>query len=243
MMQQETFDIEAKNICKKFGEREALKDVSISVPAGARLFIFGPNGAGKTTLLRILTTLSRPSAGTLNILGMDSSNKPEEIRARIGFVSHKSMLYDDLTAEENLIFYANLYGIKGKAARERARNKLRAVGLSGRRLDCPRTFSRGMTQRLSIARAFVHDPQIVFLDEPYSGLDPHAVNLLDNFLHEMCANKTLVCVSHNVQHAYNECTHMLLISAGEVRLFDSRENVDFETFSALYNEVVGAGVS
>lgn len=237
------FDIEATGLSKKFGEREALKSVSINVPAGARLFIFGPNGAGKTTLLRTLATLSRPSSGMLNVLGIDSSNKPEEIRARIGFVSHKSMLYDDLTAEENLIFYANLYGIKGDAASARAREKLNAVGLNGRRLDCPRTFSRGMTQRLSIARAFIHDPKIVFLDEPYSGLDPHAVNLLDNFLHEMCTDKTLVWVSHDIERGYDECTHILLMSAGEVRLFDSRENIDFDTFSALYSEVVGAGVS
>ncbi len=236
-------DIEAQNLCKQFGTRVAVDDVSISVPHGAKLLIFGTNGAGKTTLLRMLATLSKPTSGKLHVAGFDASEKTDEIRAHIGFISHQSMLYENLTAEENLIFFAKLYGICGSAAKKRAREMLEAVELSSRRLDCARTFSRGMTQRLSIARAFIHDPQIVFLDEPYSGLDPHAVNILDSFLKERCAEKTLVWVSHDLKRGYDACTHLLILASGEVRMFASREDVSFEDFAHLYGKIASAEVS
>ena len=229
--------IEAVGLCKQFGTRAAVKDVNLNVPAGAHLLIFGANGAGKTTLLRMLATLSRPTSGTLHVAGLDARENADAVRAHIGFISHNSMLYENLTAEENLVFFANLYGITGRAARTRAREMLDAVELSSRRLDCVRTFSRGMTQRLSIARAFIHDPDIVFLDEPYSGLDPHACGVLDNFLQQMCAGKTLVQVSHNLQRGLDAASHVLVLKDGRVVESGTREEVNL---SKLFEGAAGA---
>ncbi|MEG0322768.1 MAG: ABC transporter ATP-binding protein, partial [Raoultibacter sp.] len=127
----------------------------------AFLSIFGPNGAGKTTLLRILSTLSRATTGSASLMGIDIKEEPDKVRDHIGLISHNSMLYLDLTAEENLLFAAKLYGVENPE--ERVLEMLEAVELKHRRLDTVRTFSRGMTQRLSIARALIHDPDVVFL--------------------------------------------------------------------------------
>ncbi|MFR5195610.1 MAG: ABC transporter ATP-binding protein, partial [Eggerthella lenta] len=167
--------IKTKKLSKVFGNRRAVDNVSIEVPQGAFLSIFGPNGAGKTTLLRVLSTLSRATSGSATLMGVDLKEDPDKARDHIGLISHNSMLYPDLTAEQNLMIYARLYGVVDPEAR--VLELLEAVELKHRRLDVVRTFSRGMTQRLSIARALIHDPDVVFLDEPYSGLDPHAVEI------------------------------------------------------------------
>jgi len=172
--------VEAKELSKAFGTRKALDGVSFDLPEGAFLSIFGPNGAGKTTLLKLLSTLARPTGGQARVGGIDLKEEPDKARELIGVIPHQSMLYPDLTAEENLALYAELYGVADPKAR--AVELLEAVGLSHRRLDPVRTFSRGMTQRISIARALVHDPAVVFLDEPYSGLDPHAVDIFDSLI-------------------------------------------------------------
>ena len=154
--------IETRKLSKVFGNRRAVDNVSITVPRGAFLSIFGPNGAGKTTLLRVLSTLSRATSGSAKLMGIDLKEEPDRVRDHIGLISHNSMLYPDLTAEENLMIYARLYGVEDPQAR--VRDLLEAVELKHRHLDVVRTFSRGMTQRLSIARALVHDPDVVFLD-------------------------------------------------------------------------------
>ena len=167
--------LRVEKLVKKFGTRKAADGITFALPQGAFLSVFGPNGAGKTTLLRMLATLARPTSGTIEVLGVDAKEKPDEVRELIGIISHNTMLYPDLTAEENLILYAKLYGVSDPKAR--AIELLDAVGLKARRLDRVRTFSRGMKQRTAIARALVNDPAVVLLDEPYSGLDPHAVEI------------------------------------------------------------------
>lgn len=233
--------IEASHLTKTFGTRKAVDDVTFVLPKGAFLSIFGPNGAGKTTLLNMISTLSRPSSGTLAVAGFDVKERPEEVRHRIGYISHLSMLYPDLTAEENLMFYARLYGVNDPQAR--IDFLLDAVGLAHRKLDTVRTFSRGMIQRASIARALVHDPEIVLLDEPYSGLDPHAVDIFDGLIEKVRAGRTFVMVSHDLAKGFEMCTHVLMMARGRVAAFSQRDALGFDTFSGLYREIVGMGVA
>ena len=233
--------LEVAHATKAFGTRKALDDVSFALPEGAFLSVFGPNGAGKTTLLRVLSSLARLSSGEVRIDGIDLKEEPDRLRERIGLVSHRSMLYPDLTAEENLRFYAELYGVADPQAR--AAELLEAVGLSHRRLDRVRTFSRGMTQRVSIARALVHDPRVVFLDEPYSGLDPHAVDVFDSLISAMRGERTFVMVSHDLAKGFEMCTHALVLSRGRVVVFAPRDELDFDEFSRLYRDIVGMGVA
>ena len=222
--------IKTKKLSKVFGNRRAVDNVSIEVPQGAFLSIFGPNGAGKTTLLRVLSTLSRATSGSATLMGVDLKEDPDKARDHIGLISHNSMLYPDLTAEQNLMIYARLYGVVDPEAR--VLELLEAVELKHRRLDVVRTFSRGMTQRLSIARALIHDPDVVFLDEPYSGLDPHAVEIFDDLM-----------VSHDLQKGFAMCTHALVLAKGKVVAFDEKDAFDFDEFSTLYRSTVGMGVA
>lgn len=257
-----------RGLSKVFGARRALDDVSFELPQGAFLSIFGHNGAGKTTLLRILSTLMRPTAGSAAVLGLSLKEKPDEVRGHIGLISHRSMLYPDLSAAENLLLTARLYGIPDAPARVDA--MLAAVELTARRHDVVRSFSRGMTQRLSIARALLHDPRLVFLDEPYSGLDPHAVEILDGLIalaregsrggadgtrHTECdetvdrAHRTphtarsLVMVSHDLRKGFDLSSHVLMLAKGRVVLFGEKDALAYEQFAELYRSTVGVGVS
>lgn len=233
--------ITTSKLSKVFGNRKAVDKVTFDVPQGAFLSIFGPNGAGKTTLLRVLSTLSRATSGTASLMGIDIKEEPDKVRDHIGLISHNSMLYLDLTAEENLLFAAQLYGVENPE--ERVLELLEAVELKHRRLDTVRTFSRGMTQRLSIARALIHDPGVVFLDEPYSGLDPHAVEIFDELIGQVRENRTFVMVSHDLQKGFAMCTHALVLAKGRIVAFDEKENLDFEEFSQIYRQTVGMGVA
>ena len=233
--------IETKKLSKVFGNRKAVDNVTIEVPQGAFLSIFGPNGAGKTTLLRVLSTLSLATSGKATLMGVDLKEEPDRARDHIGLISHNSMLYPDLTAEQNLMIYARLYGVVDPEAR--VMELLEAVELKHRRLDVVRTFSRGMTQRLSIARALIHDPDVVFLDEPYSGLDPHAVEIFDELIGQQRADRTFVMVSHDLQKGFDMCTHALVLAKGRVVSFDEKDNLDFDEFHDLYRATVGMGVA
>lgn len=233
--------IETKKLTKVFGDRKALDKVSIEVPEGAFLSIFGPNGAGKTTLVRTLATLSRATSGTALVAGFDAKEEPDKVREHIGLISHNPMLYPDLTAMENLMFTAQLYGVVN--AEERVRELLRAVELDHRRFDVVRTFSRGMTQRLSIARALMNDPDVVFLDEPYAGLDPHAVEIFDGIIEQLRDGRTFIMVSHDLQKGFDVCTHALVLARGRVVSYAPKEDIDFEQFRQLYRETVGMGVA
>lgn len=233
--------IETKKLTKVFGDRKALDKVSIEVPEGAFLSIFGPNGAGKTTLVRTLATLSRATLGTALVAGFDAKEEPDKVREHIGLISHNPMLYPDLTAMENLMFTAQLYGVVN--AEERVRELLRAVELDHRRFDMVRTFSRGMTQRLSIARALMNDPDVVFLDEPYAGLDPHAVEIFDGLIEQLRDGRTFIMVSHDLQKGFDVCTHALVLARGRVVSYAPKEDIDFGQFRQLYRETVGMGVA
>ena len=234
------YAVEAQGLIKQFGSRRGLDGVDLAVPAGAFLSIFGPNGAGKTTLLRMLALLSRPTRGSLSILGVDALDDPDALRSRIGLISHKSMLYGDLTARENLEFFSSLYGEPNRA---RIDELLRLVELDHRRNDCVRTYSRGMQQRLSIARALVNDPDLVLLDEPYSGLDPHAAELFDELIGRVRDGRTFIMVSHDLQKGYDMCTHALILARGKVVVCAEKAQIDAAAFRGLYLATVGMGVA
>lgn len=239
--------IEVSGLAKVFGLRKALDGVDLELPRGAFLSIFGPNGAGKTTLLRILATLTRPSGGDARLLGIDLKQEPDELRGHIGLISHKPLLYLDLSAGENLLLAARLYGVP--APEQRVTELLATVELTSRRHDIVRTFSRGMTQRLSIARALVHDPSLVFLDEPYSGLDPRAVQILDGLLAQIrgqdtpAGPRTFCMVSHDMDKGFDLASHLLILERGRVVLFAEKEAVERKDFVQQYHRSVGMGAA
>lgn len=233
--------IDLQHVTKAFLERKAVNDLTLSVEEGSFLAIFGPNGAGKTTLLRLVSTLAQPTSGRIELCGVDAKKDAEAARGLVGLISHNAMVYPDLTAQENLEFFARLYGVPDPAAR--ALELLDAVGLKSRRFDAARTFSRGMTQRLAIARALVNDPRIVLLDEPYSGLDPHAVDVFDRLLARVRDGRTFVMVSHDLDKGLSLCTHALIMAKGRVVASGARDAFDAEEFRALYRTTVGMGVS
>lgn len=233
--------LHVEHLTKQFGTRKAVDDVSFDLPQGAFLSVFGPNGAGKTTLLRMLATLSRPSAGSMIIDGIDAKENPDKLRSHVGLISHNSMLYPDLTAEENLVFYGRLYGVANPEAR--ALELLDAVGLKHRRLDRVRTFSRGMTQRVSIARALVHDPSVVLLDEPYSGLDPHAVDIFDRLIEQQREGRTFVMVSHDFEKGSALADYVLVMARGRIVRFAERSEIATADLREIYRTTVGTGVA
>jgi heme exporter protein A len=197
----------------------------------------GPNGAGKTTLLRILATLTRPTSGQVMIDGLDLAHHADAIRRRIGFVSHQSLLYGDLSAEENLIFYGRMYGVADLEQQITA--MLDSVGLGSRRYDRVRTFSRGMRQRLSIARALLHQPRLLLLDEPYTGLDQQAAETLNRLLTGCETDRlTVVMATHDLDGGLNKAQEALILSDGVMVHRMTRDSWDMEEFRRLYRETL-----
>jgi heme exporter protein A len=205
--------VEARGLGKRFVSVRALSDVDLDVHAGESLAIFGPNGAGKTTLIKLFSTILEPSSGRLRVFG-EERPRPE-VRRRIGLVSHGSFLYGDLTAEENLRFYAGLYGVAADPARIGV--LLAEVGLEAWRGRPLKTFSRGMEQRLALARAFLHDPELLLLDEPYSGLDPRAVaHLQEILLRFHRRGKAIVLTTHDIGRGLEVCDRASILRGGRL---------------------------
>jgi heme exporter protein A len=202
-----------RNVERSFGHVRALRGISFSLRAGDSLAVFGPNGAGKTTLLRVLAGLLRPQRGEVLLDGVPRSRADAAHRREVGLIAHYSLLYDGLTAAENLNFYGRLYGIpERRAAVARA---LEAVGLSDRAADLVGTFSRGMVQRMAIARALLHRPRVVLLDEPFSGLDQRAAAALRDLLMRLRAERrTMVLVTHNLDEGLELATHVAIQVGG-----------------------------
>jgi heme exporter protein A len=202
---------------RRYGDRPALRGVSIAVGEGQTLAVFGANGAGKTTLLRVLATLLRPHAGSAVVLGASLPGEAWRVRGRIGFLGHEPLLYPDLTARENLLFHARLHGV-GAA---RVDELLARVGLERRGGDVVRELSRGMVQRLAVARAVLHDPPVLLLDEPRAGLDPGAADELEPLIGRP-SGRTRVLVTHDVERGLREADVVLGLRAGAPELAGGR---------------------
>jgi len=207
--------IETDGLVKRFGAIQAVDRLSLVVPQAESIALFGANGAGKTTLIRMLTLALRPSSGTFRIDGLDPRRDDLAIRRRIGVISHQSFLYDDLTGRQNLEFWGRLYGVPDPAAR--AEELLETVDLSARADDPVRTYSRGMQQRASLARALVHEPQIVFLDEPFTGLDPHGARTLRRTLERLRGERrTVLMVTHNLSQGLELSDRWIILGRGRI---------------------------
>ncbi|MDI6859898.1 MAG: ABC transporter ATP-binding protein [Methanocellales archaeon] len=210
--------ISINKLSKAFGDNIALRDVDLDIKKGEFITLLGPNGAGKTTLIKIMSTLMSATSGSVTIDGYDVKEEPIEVRKRIGVISHETYLYDDLTAYENLEFYGKMYEI-GELD-ERISNVVSLAGLQHRLYDRVGTFSRGMKQRLSIARTLLHDPPILFLDEPYTGLDQHAAATFDEISSGFAEDKTTMMATHDISRGLEKCDRLLILSSGEI-VFDA----------------------
>lgn len=210
-----TFALEADDIRKTFGHFTALGGVTLNVKRGEFVALFGRNGAGKTTFLKIAATLMRYTHGKLRVEGIDIREEPEQARRHIGFLSHNTYLYRDLTPVENLRFFGRLYAIRN--AEDRIQSLLDRVGLGRRSSDPVRAFSRGLHQRLGIARVMLHDPSLILLDEPYTGLDANAVETLNQMLDEAAAaGKTIVLTTHDLEQGLRAATRAVIIDRGKI---------------------------
>jgi heme exporter protein A len=229
--------VEVKNLVKTFGAFYALRGISLQIAAGECLAIFGPNGAGKTTFLRILSAISRPTSGEILFEGQALREAMFSIRRRLGVIGHQSFLYDDLTAEENLLFYARLYDVPRPA--ERIREILHDVGLRERARDRVRNFSRGMQQRLSIARAMLHDPTLLFLDEPYTGLDQHAASMLTTWLSKLRSERrTILLVTHDLEQGLALADRVVIFLRGKVAWEKPASEIDQPMMRQVYFDLV-----
>ena len=233
--------VHARALEKWYGPLPAVRGVDVVLARGEFLTVFGPNGAGKSTLLRMLCGAVRPTRGTVEIGGERIGGEGEGWRRRIGLLSHQTFLYPGLTAAENLDFYARLYGLDDRRAR--VESGLRDVGLGDRRNDRVRGFSRGMQQRLALARTLLHEPEVVFLDEPYTGLDPHASAMLRGVLDRLKdGRRTVVLVTHNLSQGLEQADRVAVQVAGRWVSDEPRAAIDAAAWERVYTDRVAAAV-
>jgi heme exporter protein A len=221
--------LQLEGLARHYGEREALGGVSLSLAAGQSLVVFGPNGAGKSTLLRVLATLLRPHSGSVRVLGCSLPAEAWAVRGRIGLLAHEPLLYRDLSARENLRFHAALHGV----ARARVDELLDRVRLRQRCAEPLRTLSRGMVQRVAVARAVLHEPELLLLDEPRANLDPAASELVDPLI-GASAGRTRVITSHDPARGLEEADLVLGLRAGRPALLAVAREVTTEQIAELY---------
>jgi len=207
--------IEVTKLIKRFGAKTVLSNLDFQVAEGEFVALMGPNGAGKTTLLRILSSLMKATYGSILINGYRLPDQSAAVRSRLGIVSHLPLLYGDLTAEENLRFFGKMYSVNPLSIR--VNEVLDLVGLHPRKNDLVRTFSRGMQQRLAIGRAILHDPAVLLLDEPHTGLDQDACEMLDHLLREVAATgRTVVMTSHDLARVQDLARRFDVLSRGKI---------------------------
>jgi heme exporter protein A len=225
--------IEVRGLTKSFGERYALKGIDLEVSKGERLVIFGPNGAGKTTLIKILATLVKPTSGSVYIDGIDIRNRPAQIRHMISLVGHQTFLYNDLTIYENLKFYGKMYDVPH--LEQKIQEVIVWAQLEPRQHDRVGTLSHGLQQRASIARAVLHNPSILLLDEPEVGLDPHAGAVIRDAVSDINAgNRTVVMTTHNLERGLELGNRVVILDGGKVVYQATRDEIGAADFRQVY---------
>ena len=233
----EGWAIEVQRLVKNYGDHYALRGIDLRVGWGESLAVFGPNGAGKTTLINMLATLVKPSSGDARVGGFNLREDSVMVRRQIGVVTHQTLLYDDLSAYENLRFYGRMYDVPNLT--DRVQQLLAQVGLESRAQDRVRTLSRGMQQRLAIARALIHNPPILLLDEPGTGLDQHASAMLDSIL-SSTDNKprTVVMTTHSLEQGLALSNRVVILTEGKIAYEESRQ-LDISSLRDVYYQHTG----
>ncbi|GAV23627.1 heme ABC exporter ATP-binding protein CcmA [Carboxydothermus pertinax] len=229
--------IEMKDITKKIGDKIILKNISFNISSGQFVTVLGPNGAGKSTLFKILALLMKPTSGTLKINGVTVNESGIALRAKLGVISHNSFLYDSLSARDNLLFYAKMYGLKN--AERAVKEVIQQVGLELSYYQPVKTFSRGMLQRLAIARCLLTNPEIVLLDEPYTGLDQQAIEILNKVLKTLKTEKrTVLMITHNFEEGVTLSDRIFILNRGQL-VFDEPNTYVLDTLKEIYLKKVG----
>lgn len=207
--------IDIKKLTKQADNKLILRGIDLSIKKGETVAILGPNGAGKSTLLKVLATLIKPTSGLVKINGLDLKKDHIEIKKVLGYLPHSSLLYDHYSPLENLVFFGNIYGVKN--VEEKAIQLVKEVGLSFFLNEPVKNFSRGMIQRIAIARAIVHDPEVLLLDEPHTGLDQGAITILNNVILSMKdRGATTLMVTHDFKQAAEICDRIIIIKNGKI---------------------------
>lgn len=231
--------IEIKGLIKTIGDKMILRGINLSIEKGESIAILGPNGAGKSTVLKIIAGLIKPTDGEVKINGMDFKRDSYEVKRKIGFLSHNSFLYDHFTPLENLKFFGELYGVED--VDKKAKQLVDEVGLSFFMHDPVRSFSRGMLQRIAIARAIIHDPEILLFDEPHTGLDQEAIKILNEVIIKMKNNgSTVIMVTHDFHQAVKTCDRVMIFRKGKLveDLDQVNNNLDYVT--EIYSKQVAS---
>ena len=232
-----SFGLEAVGLVRNFGALRAVDGVSFELQPGELLTVFGPNGAGKTTLLRMLAGVMRPDSGHVRVAGAPADVASRDWRHRVGIVSHQSLLYGQLTIEENLRFYGRLFGLDD--LKTRIPERLASMGLSDRARTPVRELSRGLKQRVALARALLHDPEVVLLDEPYTGLDPHASAVLREQLASLKnGRRTVVLVTHNLKQGLELSDRVAIQVQGRFSSVTDSASLDLAELEVLYHAAV-----
>ncbi len=229
--------IEVRHLVKRFGPKMVLRNLDFQAAPGEFIALLGPNGSGKTTFLRILSSLTRPTLGHVQVSGYSLPGEATAVRRQLGVVSHQPLLYGDLSAEENLRFFGRLYGVP--LLGERIKEVLALVGLANRRSDLVRTFSRGMQQRLAIGRAVMHDPEVILFDEPYTGLDQDASDMLDGVLKQIATRgRTILMTSHDLLHTSELASRFDVLSRGAIKASITAADLPANSLLSFYREAL-----
>jgi heme ABC exporter ATP-binding subunit CcmA len=226
-----------EKLAKQFGGLAALRSVSLAIQSGESVVVFGRNGAGKTTLLKIVASLIRSYDGTARLFGEDLKRAPHKIRQRFGLVSHESFLYADLSVRDNLTFFGRLYRLESiEAAVE---TMIDDMELRTKATSAVRTLSRGLKQRVALARAFLHRPDLVLLDEPFTGLDERAATVLDKFIDTMRADgRTVIITTHDAARGWKHADRAVILDRGEIAYQADTAAESYESFHKTYREIL-----